>query len=221
MNSKLHSDHYDENYFLWQKTLGEFGGIANSFKFKNSVNADDTLLDFGCGGGYLLTQLEAKKKIGIEPNLMAHSVIERNGSDVYSSSQQALSQLGNESVSVIVSNNALEHCLNPYQELKNLYALLKKNGKIHFLVPCDNPSYNWKSGDRDFHLYSWSPMNIGNLFVEVGFSNISVKRNNVKWPPGFVQIQKILGWPLFLKISRFYGLVARKWVQIEITAQKI
>ena len=64
-------------------------------------------------------------------------------------------------------------------------------------------------------------MNIGNLFVEVGFSNISVKRNNVKWPPGFVQIQKILGWPLFLKISRFYGLVARKWVQIEITAQKI
>ena len=220
MSKTSHSKHYDEDYFLWQKTLGEFGGKANSFKFRASVNSEDTILDFGCGGGFLLNQLTAKTKIGIEPNLSAHTDIRKNGSDVYSSSSEALKEIGPDKIDTIISNNALEHCLQPFEELKNLYCLLKKGGRIHFLVPCDQPGYEWRPNDRDFHLYSWSPMNIGNLFTEVGFDVIIVRKRNIKWPPNFIKIKNAVGWRLFMQIARVYGMFSRKWVQIEIIATK-
>ena len=38
---------------------------------------------------------------------------------------------------------ALEHCDNPFMELKELYRSLKKNGKICIVVPCDNIKYKF------------------------------------------------------------------------------
>ena len=51
---KNHSDHYDANYLDWQKSIGEFGGKANAFKFKKSIKESSTVIDFGCSGGFLL-----------------------------------------------------------------------------------------------------------------------------------------------------------------------
>lgn len=53
-NDASTSTHYDAEYFNWQKNIGAFGGWANSFKFKNSISKSDTVIDFGCGGGFLL-----------------------------------------------------------------------------------------------------------------------------------------------------------------------
>ena len=60
---------------------------------------------------------------------------------------------------LIISNNALEHCENPFLELKELHRSLKKNGKICIVVPLDSLNYKYVSNDIDFHLYSWSPIN--------------------------------------------------------------
>lgn len=219
-NNKMHSEHYNIEYFNWQKNLGIFGGKANSFKFQKSVNSSDKVIDFGCGGGYLLKEIDAFEKIGIEPNKNAHAEIKNNASSVYSSTDEALNSLGDGYADVIISNNALEHCLNPYLELKNIYRLLKKGGVAHFLVPCDRHSYQWRENDRDYHLYSWSQMNIGNLFYEVGFRDLEVQSKNIKWPPKYLQIQKLLGWRLFNLVARLYGVFSKHWVQIEIVCKK-
>ena len=56
--------HYDDKYFEWQKQIGEIGGILNKFKFEEHIQNDNiTLMDFGCGGGYLLNNFNVKKKI--------------------------------------------------------------------------------------------------------------------------------------------------------------
>lgn len=47
----MNETYYDEKYFEWQKTVGEFGGKANLFKFEKYINEDSDVLDFGCGGG--------------------------------------------------------------------------------------------------------------------------------------------------------------------------
>lgn len=47
-------EHYNEDYFNWQKNIGLFGGWANSTKFEQYITKEDDVLDFGCGGGYLL-----------------------------------------------------------------------------------------------------------------------------------------------------------------------
>ena len=46
--------YYDKNYFDWQKQIGVLGGSLNKFKFESHVKDTDILMDFGCGGGYLL-----------------------------------------------------------------------------------------------------------------------------------------------------------------------
>ena len=63
--------HYDKKYFDWQKQVGVIGGYLNKFKFESQVKDTDVLMDFGCGGGYLLNNFNNAKKIGFEINKSA------------------------------------------------------------------------------------------------------------------------------------------------------
>ena len=220
MSNKNFSNHYDSNYFAWQKSIGLFSGKACSFKFCSSVSSNDTVLDFGCGGGYLLKNLVCKKKIGIEPNHSAHEESKTNKIEIFDSPFEVLKAYGEESIDLIISNNALEHTLDPLNEIKNLFPLLKKGGKIHFVVPCDSYKFKWKENDINNHLYSWSPMNLGNLFTEAGYKVMKVQPYIHKWPPKYEMIQKVFGWNIFNIICRIYGRLDRSWFQVEIIASK-
>lgn len=133
-------DYYDKKYFDWQKGIGAFGGWANSYKFCDYVKSSDTVLDFGCGGGFLLNNLNCAKRIGVEPNTSAHESLHSFNIEAFQSPKAALESLGEESVNIIISDNALEHTTNPLEELRSLRPLLKskKNGLIKFVVPCDS-----------------------------------------------------------------------------------
>lgn len=214
------SDYYDANYFDWQKNIGAFGGWASSFIFKDSVSQNDTVIDFGCGGGFLLKRLECKERIGIEPNPSAAESVKKLGIQHFTSTDHAVSNLGECLADLIVSNNALEHTLNPLQELKNLKLLLKIGGTIHFIVPCESIKYQYNPNDINYHLFSWSPQNLGNLFTEAGYSVEYVRPYIHKWPPFYSKIAK-LGWPIFNLACRIYGCIERSWFQVEIKAKKI
>lgn len=212
--------HYDRRYFDWQKKVGEFGGKANLFKFANTVKGDDCVIDFGCGGGYLLKNLCCRKKIGIELNKSAHQEIKENGVVPFVSSEELISKMGHGFADVVVSNHALEHTQNPFFELQSLFSLLKDGGLIHFVVPCESVYNKWSSDDINMHLFSWSPMNLGNLFSTVGFEVLNTKPIMHKWPPYYGWVQKLFGWRLFHLVCRIYGRVDRRWFQIEIIAKK-
>ncbi len=214
------SNHYDSNYFNWQKNSGIFGGWANFYKFKDSVAPNDVVVDFGCGGGFLLKRLDCSTRIGIEPNLSAAETVKNLGIQHFSSSIEAVDNLGKCIADVIISTNALEHTLNPLQELKNLKPLLKPGGLIHFIVPCDSISYQYNPNNIDHHLYSWSPQNLGNLFTEAGYCIEYVRPYIHKWPPYYSMIAK-LGWPIFNFACYVYARLERSWFQVEIKAKKI
>lgn len=116
--------HYDEKYFQYQKNIGVFGAKANRIKFEKLIFDNLKVLDFGCGGGYLLNEFKCKiDKYGIEINEVARNQAIENGLKCYKSSNE----LPSDYFDLIISNNALEHCENPYLELKELYRALKKN----------------------------------------------------------------------------------------------
>jgi SAM-dependent methyltransferase len=123
-------------------------------------------------------------------------------------------------VDVIISNNALEHTLQPLEELKSLYKKLKVGGKIIFVVPCESINYSYKANDINHHLYSWSPMCIGNLFTEAGFSVIESQSYIHKWPPKYRLIAKLGGRSLFEIACRIYGRIERSWFQVRVIAEK-
>jgi len=214
--SDLISTHYDDTYFAWQAPLGEFGGWANQTKFAQYVTPESSVLDFGCGGGYLLRGMKCGRRVGVEVNPAAMQQARANGLEVFGT----VESVPDEYVDVIVSDNALEHALRPLQELKALYKKLKVGGKIIFVVPCENITSLYRPGDRNHHLYSWSPMCIGNLFTEAGFSVLESKPYIHKWPPQFERYVKLGGRRLFEIACRIYGRWERSWFQVRLVAEK-
>ena len=212
----MKNTNYDKNYFDWQKHDGMFGAIANKPKFNSLIREGYKVLDFGCGGGYLLASFKNIERHGVEINSEAHKECETNGVKVYKTS----SEIPKNYFDLIISNNALEHVENPLHELKNLHHGLKQGGKICIVVPCDNITNKFRKNDPDFHLFSFSPLNLGNILVAANFKLLESKPYISKWPPYYKIFQKFFGWKLFFLICKIYGKISNKWWQVRGLAEK-
>lgn len=176
----LNNTHYNKKYFKWQNEIGKIGGKLNKFKFEKEINNDDILLDFGCGGGYLLENFNNENKYGFEINPEAILKCKEKKITVFNS----WFDINDNYFDKIISNHALEHVPNPLEVLKNLYRIIKKNGKIIIIVPCEQPSENsWKYKENDInqHLYTWCPQSLGNLVKLAGFKILSCVGFQHQW----------------------------------------
>lgn len=193
--------YYDSSYFNWQKKIGEFGGREDLWKFSNYISLSDKVIDFGCGGGYLLKNISCSERIGLEINGSARGQAQQNGIKTVSS----IEEIKDEWADIIISNFALEHVENPLVVLKNLYKKLKRGGIIVFVVPQE---IKWKyyKDDINQHLYTWSPMSLGNLFVRAGFEVEKVETIKYQWPPVFyMEIRRYFGKTIFNLICKLYS----------------
>jgi len=203
-------NHYNQDYFNWQSKVGKFGANANKIKFENVILPRNKVLDFGCGGGFFLSLFNDIEKHGVEINDYAREVAKKNNLNVFKSSKE----IPGDYYDVVISNNALEHVDNPLVELKELYRSLKKNGKICIVVPLDSKKYNFKKNDKDFHLYSWSPMNLGNILTAAGFKVLESEPFIHKWFPFHEKLKKFMTWKVFHFFCKIYGHIDNKWIQI-------
>jgi SAM-dependent methyltransferase len=169
-------------YFSWQNSIsGEMGGRLNARKFDAHLRPQASVVDFGCGAGYMLETLLVGERIGIEPAPAAREAARSRGLHVVS----CAGELPAESVDTVVSNHALEHTLAPLGELRDLWELLKPGGQLRLWVPVDD----WRvqtdamAGDENHHLYTWTPLLMRNLLEEAGFTVVSVRVITHAWPP--------------------------------------
>jgi 2-polyprenyl-3-methyl-5-hydroxy-6-metoxy-1,4-benzoquinol methylase len=212
------ADYYNETYFEgFQKKIGEFGGIANKFKFQDEIKEGDAVLDFGCGGGFLLKNIDCGKKTGIEINEVARKHCLSLGIDCYDS----LNHIRDGSIDVVISNHCLEHVENPLDALSQLYKKIKPGGKIVIVIPLDSYKYSWQPNDVNNHLYSFSPMNLGNLLQNAGFKNIKASPLLHKWVPYYEKIYKWFGYNTFHFLSWIYGHYKKNVVQVKGIGYKI
>jgi SAM-dependent methyltransferase len=211
------TNHYDEAYFAWQKDIGEFGGWANAPKFLPYVKESDTVLEFGCGGGYLLRHLRCNRRIGVEINQSAREAALKNGIEVFESTDKIPV---NVVADKIISNHALEHTQSPLQELLLLKNRLKPGGRAIFVVPCESISRAYSPNDINKHLYTWNPMCLGNLFIQAGFQVIHSKPYLNRWPPMYRTIARLGGRTTFELASTVYGHLRRSLSQVHLVATK-
>jgi SAM-dependent methyltransferase len=197
------ASHYGEDYFNhYQKEMGEFGGRANKFMFEKHILPGDVVLDFGCGGGFLLNNLTCHEKIGVEINPIARDYCNQMmGIKCY----ESLEFIPNESLDVVISSHCLEHTTNPFELVSILFQKLKNTGKIIIVVPLESYKYSWAPQDVNNHLYSFSPMNLGNILQGVGFTEIKTEVILHKWIRGYKKIDKIFGLNTFHQLSWLYG----------------
>src|ERR1700722_7476257 len=128
------ASHYGSEYFGWQSEIGRFGGWANLSKFAPFVGPNMRVLDFGCGGGFLLYNVNCREKLGIEINPVARAAAESN------SIRAVPSAAGVEDgwADLIISNHALEHCQFPLGELRELLRKVTPGGRVVFFVPSES-----------------------------------------------------------------------------------
>ena len=211
------SKHYDAAYFQWQARQGDFTGWAAWGKFSPYISAEDVVLDFGCGGGFLLKSIQCGKKLGVEVNPAALETARRNGVEIYTDADH----VPDDSVDVLISNHALEHTLDPLQELKTLLRKVRPGGKVVFYVPCDTIHVKYDPSDVNHHLFTWNPMCLGNLFTEAGYSVKECKAYTHRWPPRIAQtLAKIGGRPLFELGCKITGSLTRISFQVRLLAER-
>ncbi|WP_428152574.1 class I SAM-dependent methyltransferase [Brevundimonas sp.] len=138
--------------------------------FEGVSTSSDTVLDFGCATGGILSALPAAKRIGVEVSEVssaeAHKVLDRVVSH--------LDEIEDASIDVAISFHALEHVPNPQAVLLGLRRVLRPSGRLRLIVPYDNTFLNrehreWAASDPDQHLFTWTPMALGNLLSVSGF----------------------------------------------------
>lgn len=121
--------YYDESYFNFQKEQGEFAAKAMFHFFQPYIKERDAVLDFGCGGGFLLNELKAKLKVGIEINETARKYAAK---EFKLKTVSSISDIEDNWADVIISSHALEHTTSPLNILIDLKPKLKKGGLIVF-----------------------------------------------------------------------------------------
>jgi len=194
-------EYYDEIYFQWQQNMGRFGGKIQVHMFQPYIKADETVVEFGCGGGYLLDNIVAKEKIGIEINDAARAAATKNGIK----SVKNVNDIPDNYADVIISTHALEHVENPMEILRELYKKLKCNGKIVFYVPNESCDTEYSRSEINNHLYTWNCLTIGNLFKAAGYFVHSVKRVQEVWPDNYEKIAQEVSYEVFEQFCKMGG----------------
>lgn len=187
--------YYSKDYFAWQKKAGEYGALIDITYYERYLRSSDTLLDFGCGGGYMLSKVVCKKKYGVDINEYARIEATKKGLKVYPSLDSLPKNI---KFTRIMSHHTLEHLHNPLDTLVQLRSKLEKNGALICIVPIDDwrSQKSFKKKDINNHLYTWTPLLLKNLFKEAGYTIVDVKILYDAWVP----------------YSRFYYTYIPKWL---------
>jgi len=165
------SNHYlgekGQEYFAVQNRGGAALGQLNLWKFAPWIRPSDSVLDFGCGGGWLLSCLNAVGKCGVELNPAARQVCQERNLEVY----REVSEIpAGRRFSRIITHHCLEHVPFPVAALKSLRALLNDDGLMIIVVPIDDwrVQQDFTGADPDHHLHTWSPRLFANTLMESG-----------------------------------------------------
>jgi SAM-dependent methyltransferase len=215
------SDRYQgssgEDYFAYQNRLAADGAKLNARKFHSFIPKEASVLDFGCGGGWLLRELECGKKTGVELNEAAHDVCARNGIKVHKS----LDDVPAGAFDIIVSHHCLEHVPYPIQALRDMHAKLKDGGRLVLVLPVDDwrVQRDFTASDIDHHLQTWTPRLIANTLAEAGFRVERVDILTHAWFPGAVKLAKIVP-PALLDLLCFCMSVVKRRRQLRAVACK-
>ena len=173
--------------------------IVTEYIEKNQFD-DVNILEFGCGSGSFLSKLNNAinfKKVGKKVNLTgididSHSISKNVDSEVKlicTTAEDFIKKDTNlNSYDVIVFFELLEHLVDPFQFIVNVYKLLKKDGMVLFTVPNSNGIEDIASGYNSFrllahsifppmHLNAFSNQNIIHFGLRSGF-----KINKIETP---------------------------------------
>lgn len=137
-------------------------------KFGRHVQPGDTVVEFGVGAGWNLSELDCGRKVGLDvADFLAEDMRDR-GIEFVSSP----AQLGDHEADVVICHHMLEHVPSPIDTLCEIRRVLRPSGTLLLFVPYE-VQRRFRAYDPDepnHHLYAWNPQTLGALVAESGFT---------------------------------------------------
>jgi len=207
-------------YYQNQSRNGAAWGKIRARTFIPYIDERHDVLDFGCGGGFVLDAISCRQKIGVEINPTARDAANEKGVKCF----ESLESISDSSVDVVISNHCLEHLGQPIETLLGLRRVLKEGGRLIIVVPIDD----WRNqmevveDDVDFHLYTWTPKLLGNMVTLAGYRLDAVKiwvqyQPVLRFLPNLYE--SIPGW-LFNLIMRTHSALRRRREIVAVALKK-
>ena len=206
--------YYSRERYAQKAQEYRFGGMADRMKFAPYLRPEDRVLDFGCRGGYLLSNLTCRDRMGIEPDQRYRSECAAAGITAVASPDEVPDHWAD----VLISHHVLEHVPTPFETLRRLRRTIRPGGTAVFVVPCESIRTAYREDDPHDHLFTWSPLNLGNLFTAAGYRVLMSRACFHRWPPKGILIQRWFGWQVFHALAQVYGRAATKLSQSMVVA---
>ena len=184
--------------------------------FESYISDNDTVLDLGCNDGLFLRHLPGKRHIGVEVSEAARRECARASAEsgIQVELYEDISAVPSGSADIVISNHCLEHTLSPFDVLSQVKRVLKPDGLFIMVIPFDDwrnsVHRRWEPDDIDNHLYTWSPRNIGNLLVEVGFQVEETRFCQIATSKKLYWVHHVFGDRAFRIVSNLLARYKRK-----------
>ena len=182
---KALKDVYSLNYNIGylQESFSLLKPYCDSFfDFFNKYEADvknKSILDVGCGEGYLLKLFKNKGSsvFGIDPSPFAKKAAEKYKIKVFNIFYDKNFK---NKYDIVIHHNVLEHVEDPFLMINQNYENLNDEGRIFIAVPdCSDQIEN---GDLSMvwheHISYFDKESLGNLLLQKGFKDVNVSKSN-------------------------------------------
>lgn len=202
--------HYDAQYFEWQSSGGQSLADLERWKFAEFVGVSDVVMDFGCGDGRIVAGIACREHYGVEVNPVARAAAECRVK-AYADADEIDPDVV---CDVIISNHALEHVDHPLRQLEQFRMRLKPGGKAVLVVPSETWFWQrtYRPGDVNQHLYTWTPLTLGNLLTRAGFVVTRVDLLRHRFPPKPLMLSRLFP-------ARLFHLCCSIWATLTGTRQ--
>lgn len=197
----------DFNYDCESKYLRKtYFNYFKKYLLRNG-SKNNKILEIGCGNGFFLEELRKnglRKAYGVEPG---KSSVDKAESDIRENIKISVLRRGlfpKETFDIICCFHTLDHVVDPNKFLEEVYRLLKKRGKIFFIVHNTNglsvKLLKEKSPIFDIeHIYLFNSKNLKKIFSVNKFSDLKVVSIKNKYPLNYWL--KLLPMPYLLKVN--------------------
>ena len=164
-----------EEYWSW---------YLNAVKEHIPLNANDKILDIGCGPDGIINYVTAGKRYGLDPLmdlLIAEYEMPKDARWIKGAGEHL--PFKTNSFSVVFSTNVLDHTKDPELILSEIYRIIKANGLLILTVDCYGPLHGLyratmeKVGKGNAgHPFTFSVKKVEHLLKKSGFEIIENRR---------------------------------------------
>jgi SAM-dependent methyltransferase len=203
--SEYHELRYPE--LLADKELRQAWSNFSDLAYFGNVVTGDVVMEFGAGlGANLLSVSKRAETWMIEPAAIGRRLAEQNGIHTASSIDELPHGIA---FDFILCRHVLEHVCDPRSTLQALRKVLRVDGRLMLVLPCEPPNAMPDARDIDHHLFCWNPRTISNLLQVCGFKVVGLRNEYFNGRRRLLPFYRIAGGLAYARAIRFMGRMLR------------